>query len=169
MLLGFCSYVMIWRHPADQANIDFLATCKTGLRVEQACRKAFLVVDWVELPIKQPVLILKSGGHQAVQELLGENWSFKLDYYFSNTKFYLAQFPFLTFFWGIKLEFGSLLPNSHGVLTPFILVLEIVVENLESSLICSEIWILGHFPRCIHGAQIRDYPKEKHLIYGTVI
>lgn len=27
--MGFCSYVMIWRHPADQANIDCVATWKT--------------------------------------------------------------------------------------------------------------------------------------------
>lgn len=26
MLLGFCSYVVIWRHPADQVNIDVVAT-----------------------------------------------------------------------------------------------------------------------------------------------
>lgn len=35
MLLGFCSYVMIWRHPADQANIDFVVTCKTGANLQE--------------------------------------------------------------------------------------------------------------------------------------
>lgn len=162
---------MWWSGATQQTKwtLTLLPSHNTGLIGTHSCggrRQAF-----ARTACPLPSCVIRQSGHSEATRR--ENWSSVRFLFFKcqvlHAKLGLShfvKFSCFCFFSGIKLGFASLLPLLIVLPTLFVSLLEITVQNWENSLICTAIWIVRHFPRYMHGAQMGLFLRRNILFTG---